>query len=78
MTTKSEDIEEFLRKVTENIKRIRKEKGFSTLDVANALGHGSLSYVSRIELRKKGAYYNLSHIYILSEEFDIDICEFFK
>ncbi|NWF66764.1 MAG: helix-turn-helix transcriptional regulator [Campylobacterales bacterium] len=67
-----------LDKITENVKNMRVERGYSTLHVANALGHDSLSYVNRIEQRKNGANYNLTHLLILSHEFGVDICEFFK
>jgi putative transcriptional regulator len=78
MTVKDGEVKSFLCCVSENVKRIRKEKGYSTLDTANALGHSSLSYVNRIERGENSASYSLAHLYILSKEWSVDISEFFK
>lgn len=65
--------DDFFNQLTELVKVERKKRKISQLKLANILGHNSTSYVARIELRKKGANYNLSHLLKISQEFKIDI-----
>lgn len=64
---------EFFDRLTDIVKSERKKHNISQLKLANILGHNSTSYVARIELRENGANYNLSHLYKISQEFNIDI-----
>lgn len=61
--------------LTKHIKLIRKERKISQLKLANILGHNSTSFIARIELRQNNANYNLAHLVILAQEWDIDIKE---
>ncbi len=65
--------DEFFNIITEIVKRERKERKISQLSLALILGHQSPSYVARIELRQDNANYNLHHLLIIAEEFDMDI-----
>ena len=67
--------DEFFNIITEIVKRERKERKISQLHLALILGHQSPSYVARIELRQDNANYNLHHLLIIAEEFNIDILE---
>jgi transcriptional regulator with XRE-family HTH domain len=59
--------------ITDNVKRERKKRAVSQLKLALILGHQSASYVARIELRQDAVNYNLSHLLIIADEFEIDI-----
>ncbi len=61
--------------LTEHIKKMRKERKISQLKLANILGHNSTSFIARIELRQNNANYNLAHLVILAQEWDLDIKE---
>lgn len=65
--------DDFFDQLTEIVKAERKKRKISQLKLSNILGHNSTSYVARIELRKQGANYNLSHLLKISQEFNIDI-----
>ena len=61
--------------LTEHIKTMRKERKISQLKLANILGHNSTSFIARIELRQNNANYNLAHLVMLAQEWDLDIKE---
>jgi len=65
--------EKFFNDLTEIVKSERKKRNISQLKLSNILGHNSTSYVARIELRENGANYNLSHLLIIANEFEINI-----
>ena len=69
----SED--EFFDKITEIVKTERKKRKVSQLSLALTLGHKSPSYVARIELRQDNANYNLHHLLLIANEFEIDILQ---
>lgn len=64
---------EFLDEIVANVKRERRKRGISQLALAGILGHKSPNYIAKIETRKRGANYNLHHLFIIANEFDIDI-----
>ncbi len=65
--------DEFFNSITEIVKLERKKRKISQLSLALTLGHQSPSYVARIELRQDKANYNLHHLLIIAEEFNMDI-----
>lgn len=64
--------EDFLNALVLKIKKLRKERKISQLDLANILGHKSPNYIAKIELRKEGANYNLKHIFIIANALNIE------
>ncbi len=68
--------DEFFNNITEIVKFERKKREISQLSLALTLGHQSPSYVARIELRQDNANYNLHHLLIIAEEFNMDIRQF--
>jgi len=67
--------DKFFDKITEIVKRERKKRKVSQLSLALMLGHQSPSYVARIELRQDNANYNLHHLLLIANEFQIDILQ---
>lgn len=67
------DIKLYYDRLTEHVKRLRKERNISQLKLANILGHSSTSFIARIELRQNNANYNLSHLIILAKEWNLDL-----
>jgi len=68
--------DEFFNIITEIVKEERKKRKISQLSLALILGHQSPSYAARIELRQDNANYNLHHLLIIAEEFNMDIQQF--
>ncbi|QDF30278.1 helix-turn-helix domain-containing protein [Halarcobacter anaerophilus] len=72
------DIEQFHKKIGENVKRLRKEKGLSQLALSHAIGHKSVSIISNAEIFHKGCHFNLEHLAKIAYVLDVDMSEFFK
>jgi transcriptional regulator with XRE-family HTH domain len=73
-----EEEEAFFKSISSNIKRVRKEKSMSQLEVALSIGHKSSGFYANIENYSHGKHFNLKHLLRLSKLFDIPIEEFFK
>ena len=66
-------IAEFLDEIVVNVKKERQKRGVSQLALAVILGHKSPNYIAKIETRKHGVSYNLHHLFIIANEFGMDI-----
>lgn len=75
---KNEEIIEFYSKITKNIKRIRKEKGITQLELAYSMGYKNVSTIGKIESGHEEKHYNLKQLYKIAKILDADVCEFFK
>ena len=72
------EVKEFHQKIINNIRRIRKEKNITQLDLALTIGHKSMSTIGKIEADVEDKHYNIEHLYKISKALDVDVCEFFK
>lgn len=72
-----ENVTKFYQKVSQNIKRIRKEKNKPQLDLVLEMGLKSTSFYSKCENNKDNHRFNLEHIYKISQILNIDIKDFF-
>lgn len=75
---KKEEIALFYKNVATNVKKIRKAKGVTQLDLALTIGHKSMSTIGKIEASLENKHYNLEHLYKISKVLDVDISDFFK
>ena len=73
-----EEEEEFFKAVSFNVKKIRKEKNISQLEVALSIGHKSSGFYANIENYSHGKHFNLKHLLRLSKLFEVNIEDFFK
>jgi transcriptional regulator with XRE-family HTH domain len=71
------EVERFHRLVANNIKKIRKEKGVTQLDLALTIGHKSMSTIGKIEAGLENKHYNVEQLYKIAKAMEVDICEFF-
>lgn len=74
----AQEINDFYKRVMENIKRLRKEKGISQLDLAYSIGHKTVSTIGKIERSLENKHYNLEHLYKIAKVLDVDICDLIK
>ena len=68
------EISEFYLKIGQNVKRIRKEKGLSQLELANTIGHSSVALVSKAEIGTNNKHFNLEHLYKIAKVLEVDLC----
>ena len=68
----------FHQNISKNVRKIRKEKSLTQLDVSLALGFSNPSFVTNAESEKSDKKFNLNQLHKLSIIFEVNICEFFK
>ncbi len=73
-----DEIDNYFRTISYNVKRMRKEKNLSQLEVALSIGQKSSGFYAHTENYKHGKHFNLLHLLKLSKLFDVSIDEFFK
>lgn len=73
-----EEEDAFFRIISKNVKRIRKEKKMSQLEVALSIGQKAPGFYANMENYSHGKHFNISHLFRLSKLFDVSIDEFFK
>lgn len=71
-------INDFHKIIGLNVKRLRKEKNLSQLDLAHKIGHKSVSIISCAEINHKNNHFNIEHLLKIAYVLEVDICEFFK
>jgi putative transcriptional regulator len=72
------EIFDFKQKISDNIKRIRKEKKHSQLEVALSIGQKSSGFYANAENNSHDKHFNLVHLYKIAKLFKVDVMEFFK
>jgi transcriptional regulator with XRE-family HTH domain len=71
-------LDDFYRLIGSNVKRVRKEKNLSQLELAILIGQKSTSYYSNCENYKNKEHFNLEHLFLISNILKVDLNEFFK
>ena len=64
--------------ITNNVKKYRKEKGFTQEQLALAIGHSSASMLSKIEAKLENKHFNIRQLYLISKTLNIPISKFFE
>jgi len=64
--------------ITNNVKRYRKEKGFTQEQLALAIGHSSASMLSKIEAKLENKHFNIRQLYLISKALNIRLPKFFE
>ncbi|MBZ7996636.1 helix-turn-helix transcriptional regulator [Campylobacter canadensis] len=74
----TEEIENYYKLVSSNVKKHRNKKNISQLELALSIGIKSIAFYSNCENNKNKKHFNLEHIYNISKVLGIDICELLK
>lgn len=69
------EVEDFLNAMVLKIKFLRKQRKISQLELAHILGHNSPNYIAKIETRKHGVSYNISHLYAIARAFELEVSD---
>jgi transcriptional regulator with XRE-family HTH domain len=69
------EAEKFLDRVSANVVKARKAKGFSQLQLATEMGYKSASYLGRIEIRSEGQHFHLVQLYKIAKILNISVEE---
>lgn len=72
-----EEEEMFFQVIANNIKRLRKEKNLSQLEVALSIGQRAPGFYANMENNAHGKHFNLLHLFRLAKLFDVPVEAFF-
>ena len=73
-----EEINNFYKVISNNVKKYRLEKGFSQEKLALDIGIKSIAFYSNCENNKYDKHFNLEHLYKISKALNIPIEEFIR
>lgn len=68
-----EEILNFYKKVSSNIRKFREKKGISQLELALDIGIKSVAFYSNYECNRYGKHFNLEHLYKISKSLEIPL-----
>ena len=69
----SDAIDNFYKQIGKNVKKYRELKGYTQLQLSQALGHKSVGLVSQAELYLDKQHFNLEHLYKIAYILECDI-----
>ncbi len=75
VTFSDEELDIFYKKIGSNVKRIRKEKGLTQMQLALLIEHNSVGHIAKAELGKYGKHFNLEQLYKIAKVLDISLSE---
>ncbi|WP_434581346.1 helix-turn-helix domain-containing protein [Sulfurimonas sp. NW15] len=73
--TIDEEIEDFYKRISKNVKFFRINKGVTQLDLALDIGIKSVAFYSNCENNKYNKHFNLEHLYKIAKALQINICD---
>ena len=73
-----EKMRAFYEKIGKNVKRIRKERGISQLELSLAIGHKAVGTISMAEICLNNKHFNIEHLVKIAEVLEVDVCNFLK
>ncbi|WP_291950850.1 helix-turn-helix transcriptional regulator [Campylobacter sp.] len=71
----NEEILNFYKKISSNIRKIRENKGISQLELALDIGIKSVAFYSNCECNRYGKHFNLEHLYKISKSLKTPLIE---
>jgi len=73
-----EELNEFYKRVGQNVKEQRKKYNITQMQLALAINHNSVGHVAKAELNKFDKHFSLQHLYKIAKVLKIDMCELIK
>ncbi|NOX16053.1 MAG: helix-turn-helix transcriptional regulator [Epsilonproteobacteria bacterium] len=73
-----EEIFEFHKKISKNVKYFRNNKKLTQLDLALDIGIKSVAFFSNCENNKYDKHFNIEHLYKISKSLQVNIEDFFQ
>ena len=64
--------------IGKNVKKAREEKGLTQLELSQAIGHKSVTIISRAEICYKKQHFNIEHLVKIAYILEIDVCDLMK
>ena len=73
-----EEINNFYKIVSKNVKKYRNEKNLSQLELALTIGQKGNAFFNYAENNTRNKHFNLEHLYKIAKALDIPIAKFFE
>lgn len=73
-----ETIDNFYKQVGSNVKALRTSKGYTQLQLSQALNHKSVGLVSQAEIYLDKQHFNLEHLYKIAYILECNISDIIK
>ena len=73
-----EEISNFYRMVSKNVKKYRNEKNLSQLELALTIGQKGNAFYNYAENNTNNKHFNMEHIYKIAKALDVPIAKFFE
>jgi transcriptional regulator with XRE-family HTH domain len=70
--------DEMFTTISNNVRKYRKLKNYSQLQLALDIGLTGNAFLSRAEKRATNTHFNIEHLLKIAKILEIDICNFFK
>ena len=72
-----EDFKLVQNQISENVKKLRKEKNITQEELALNIGHSSSSMISKIEANLENKHYNIKQLYLISKILNVPFSKLF-
>ncbi len=72
-----EELKLFYKKIGSAVKKYRKEKNITQMQLALAINHSSVGHVAKAELYKYDKHFSLEQLYKISKVLDVKMSVFF-
>ena len=73
----SKNVKKLHKQIASNVKRIRKEKNITQLELALTIGHQTMSTIGKIESGHENKHYNVEQLFKISKALDVSILSLF-
>ena len=73
-----EELNEFYKRVGQNVKEQRKKHNITQMQLALAINHNSVGHVAKAELNKFNKHFSIQQLYKIAKVLKIDMCELIK
>ena len=73
-----EDFNTVYNQITENIKKMRKERNITQEELALNIGHSSASMISKIEAGLENKHYNIRQLFLISKVLEVPLSKLFE
>jgi len=70
-------IDDVYKKIGENVKKIREEKGITQLELAIMIGFRSVGFISQAETYRNKQHFNIAHLTKIAYVLKVNIKDFF-
>ena len=74
----SSAIENYYKKIGQNVKKYREKKNYSQLQLAYAIGHKAVGLISQAELYHRKQHFNLEHLYKIAYVLECSVEDLIK